>query len=154
MVFVLFEHMPKGTDLTSLVDPDYLSLVFYDLTTIRVEGQTELSDDVRHYGMSKEGMVARQFMLGVVQTAEGLPIYHEVFDGNQSEAATLLPTIRKVLARYPHIRKLIIVADRGLLSLDNLEEPEELLALKLDEGQSLEFILALRQVPRHPATVQ
>jgi hypothetical protein len=26
--------------------------------------------------------VARQFMLGVVQTAEGMPIYHEVFDGN------------------------------------------------------------------------
>ena len=125
--------------LKPMVDQD-LSLVFYDLTTIRVEGQTELSDDVRHYGMSKEGMVARQFMLGVVQTAEGLPIYHEVFDGNQSETATLLPTIRKVLARYPHIRKLIIVADRGLLSLDNLEE---LLALKLDEGQTLEFILAV-----------
>ena len=35
-------------------------------------------DDVRQYGMAKEGLIARQFMLGVVQTAEGLPIYHEV----------------------------------------------------------------------------
>ena len=47
-----------------------------------MERQSELPDDVRHYGMSKEGLVARQFMLGEVQTAEGLPIYHEVFDGN------------------------------------------------------------------------
>ena len=69
--------------LRPMVDQD-LSLVFYDITTIGVEGHSELDGDVRHYGMSKEGLIARQFMLGVVQTAEGLPIYHEVFDGNQS----------------------------------------------------------------------
>jgi len=78
--------------LRPMVDQD-LSLVFYDLTTIGVEGHSEQSDDVRQYGMSKEGLIARQFMLGVVQTAEGLPIYHEVFDGNQAEAPTLLPTL-------------------------------------------------------------
>ena len=71
--------------------------------------------------MSKEGVIARQFMLGVVQTADGMPIYHEVFDGNTAEAPTLEPTLEKVLSRYPHIRRLIVVADRGLLSLDNLE---------------------------------
>jgi hypothetical protein len=40
--------------LRPMVDQD-LSVVFYDLTSIRVEGLSELSDDVRHYGMSKEG---------------------------------------------------------------------------------------------------
>ena len=54
-------------------------------------------------------------MLGVVQTADGMPIYHEVFAGNTAEAPTLKPTLEKVLARYPHIRRLIVVADRGLL---------------------------------------
>jgi hypothetical protein len=29
---------------------------------------------LRRFGMSKEGVVARQVMLGVVQTAEGLPL--------------------------------------------------------------------------------
>ena len=106
--------------LRPMVDQD-LSVVFYDLTSIRVEGLSELSDDVRHYGMSKEGVIARQWMLGVAQTAEGLPIYHEVFDGHQAEAPTLLPTLTKVLQRFPHIRRLIIVADRGLLSLDNIQ---------------------------------
>lgn len=125
--------------LRPMVDQD-LSLVFYDLTTIRAAGLSEQPDDVRQYGMSKEGLIARQFMLGVVQTAEGLPIYHEVFDGNQSESATMLPTLKKVLGRFPHIKRLIVVADRGLLSIDIMEE---LSAIKLPSGQGLEFILAV-----------
>lgn len=35
--------------------------------------------DVRQHGMAKEGLIARQFILGVVQTAEVFPIYHEVY---------------------------------------------------------------------------
>jgi transposase len=125
--------------LRPLIDQD-LSLVFYDLTTIRAAGLSVLEDDVRHYGMAKEGIIARQFMLGVVQTAEGLPIYHEVFDGNQGESPTLMPTLKKVLSRFAHIKRLIVVADRGLLSLDNMEE---LGKIKLPSGQALEFILAV-----------
>jgi transposase len=126
--------------LRPLVDQD-MSLVFYDLTTIRAAGLSEQQDDVRQFGMAKEGVIARQFMLGVVQTAEGLPIYHEVFDGNQAEGPTLLPTCAKVLQRFPHIRRLIVVADRGLLSLDNLEE---LGKISLPNSSSaLEFILAV-----------
>ena len=49
--------------LRPLVDQD-LSLVFYDLTTIRAAGLSEQDDDVRQFGMSKEGLIARQFMLG------------------------------------------------------------------------------------------
>lgn len=125
--------------LRPLVDQD-LSLVFYDLTTIRAAGLSEQSGDVRQYGMAKEGLIARQFMLGVVQTAEGLPIYHEVFDGNQAQSPTLMPTLQKVLKRFGHIKRLIVVADRGLLSLDNIDE---LGKIKLPSGQALEFILAV-----------
>ena len=125
--------------LKPLVDQD-MSLVFYDLTTIRAAGLSEQVGDVRQYGMAKEGLITRQFMLGVVQTADGLPIYHEVFDGNQAEAPTLIATVQKVLARYAHIKRLIMVADRGLLSLDNLNE---LGAITLPSGQALEFILAV-----------
>ena len=96
--------------------------MFYDLTTIRAAGLSEQPGDVRHCRMAKEGVVARQFILDVVQTAVGLPIYHEVFDGNQAEGPTLLPPLRKVVERFPHFRRLIVVADRGLLWLDNLEE--------------------------------
>ena len=140
----LMDHQDAVDDVVAgllrpLIDQD-LSLVFYDLTTIRAAGLTEQTDDVRKYGMSKSGLIERQFMLGVVQTAEGLPIYHEVFDGNQSESPTLLPTLKKVLARFAQIKRLIVVADRGLLSLDNVDELRKVM---LPSGQALEFILAV-----------
>ena len=129
--------------LRPLIDEE-MSVVFYDLTTIRAEGLSQQPDDVRHHGMCKEGVVARQFLLGVVQTADGLPIHHEVFDGNASEGQTLLPLLQRLLGRFPHIRRLVLVADRGLLSLDNLEA---LAALKLPAGprgpRTLEYILAV-----------
>ena len=140
----LMDHQEAVDDLVAkllrpLVDQE-LSLVFYDLTTIRAAGLSQQQGDVRQYGMAKEGLIARQFMLGVVHTADGLPIYHEVFDGNQAESPTLLPTLEKVLARFGHIKRLIVVADRGLLSLDNIDE---LGKIKLPSGQALEFILAV-----------
>ena len=125
--------------LRPLIDEDR-SVVFYDLTTIRAEGHSLQDGDVRHFGMSKEGVIARQFMLGVVQTADGMPIFHEVFDGNTAEAPTLEPTLKKVLARYPQIRRLVVVADRGLLSLDNIES---LSKLHVTGERALEFILAI-----------
>jgi transposase len=140
----LMDHQEAVDDVVAsllrpLVDQD-LSMVFYDLTTIRAAGLSEQAGDVRQYGMAKEGLIARQFMLGVVQTAEGLPIYHEVFDGNQAESPTLMPMLKKVLARFGHIKRLMVVADRGLLSLDNIDE---LGKITLPSGQALEFILAV-----------
>ena len=124
--------------LRPLVDQD-LAVVFYDMTTIRTEGLSNQLDDVRHFGMSKEGLIARQVMLGVVQTADGLPLYHEVFDGNTAEVSTLKPVLQKIVERFP-VKRVIAVADRGLLSTDNLAE---LQAIKLPGGGSLEFILAV-----------
>jgi len=124
--------------LRPLVDQD-LAVVFYDMTTIRAAGLSEQAGDVRRYGMSKEGVVARQVMLGVVQTAEGLPLYHEVFDGNTAEVTTLKGVIEKIVKRFP-IKRIIAVADRGLLSTDNLTD---LQSIALPGGGMLEFILAV-----------
>lgn len=140
----LMDHQDAVDELVAqllrpLIDED-LSVVFYDLTTIRAEGLSQQDGDVRHLGLSKEGVIARQFMLGVVQTADGMPIFHEVFDGNAAEAPTLEPTLKKVLSRYPHIRRLVVVADRGLLSLDNIEA---LAKLHGAGDRPLEFILAV-----------
>jgi len=124
--------------LRPLVDQD-LAVVFYDMTTIRTAGLSEQEDDVRKFGMSKEGVVARQVMLGVVQTAEGLPLYHEVFDGNTAEVTTLKGVIQRIVKQFP-IKRIIAVADRGLLSTDNLAD---LQTITLPGGGVLEFILAV-----------
>ena len=133
--------------LRPLVDQD-LSVAFYDMTTIRAEGLATVEGDVRKFGMAKEGLIARQFMLGVVQTSDGLPIYHEVFDGNTAETKTLLPILKKVMDRFPNLRRLILVADRGLLSLDNLDALQVIhlrpdIGLGLGKGQALEFLIAV-----------
>ena len=124
--------------LRPLVDQD-LAVVFYDMTTIRAAGLSDQAGDVRQFGMSKEGVIARQVMLGVVQTAEGLPLYHEVFDGNTAEVQTLKPTLEGIVKRFP-VKRVIAVADRGLLSVEHLEE---LKTITLPGGGKLEFILAV-----------
>jgi len=124
--------------LRPLVDQD-LAMVFYDMTTIRAAGLSEQEGDLRHCGMAKVGVVERQVMLGVVQTSEGLPLYHEVFDGNTGEVTTIKGVIEKIVARFP-IKRVIAVADRGLLSTENLAD---LQGIVLPGGNKLEFILAV-----------
>lgn len=124
--------------LRPLIDQD-LSMVFYDLTTIRTEGLSEqVEGELRAYGASKDGGIGRQVMLGVVQTAEGLPIHHEIFAGNTAETTTLIPTIETVIERFG-VQRIVLVADRGLLSLDNLES---LTQIQVGD-RPLEFILAV-----------
>jgi len=122
-----------------LVDRD-LAVVFYDLTTVRIHGEGQVEDDLRAYGMNKErGGIARQFVLGVVQTADGLPLMHTVHPGNVAETRTLQAMLATVLERFP-IQRVILVADRGLLSLDNVDE---LTSLANSGDRRLEFILAV-----------
>lgn len=54
-----------------LINED-LSVVFCDMATIRAEGLSEQADDIRQFGMSKEALIAHQFMLGLAQTTEPL----------------------------------------------------------------------------------
>lgn len=127
-----------GSLLQPLIDQE-LSVVFYDMTTISTEGLTQLKDDVRAHGRSKSGLVDRQFMLGLVQTSDGLPIAYEVLPGNTSETTTLAPMIERLIKRYP-IKRVVLVADRGLLSMDNLAK---LKAQPMPHGSPLEFIMAV-----------
>lgn len=146
---VLDEHSAAISERLSslmrpLIDQD-LSVVFYDLTTVRVHGESTVAGgDTRQHGMSKEGVIARQVMLSLVQTAEGLPIAYDVHPGNTAEAPTLLPMIRGLLKRWP-LKRVVLVADRGLLSLNNLKEIEQLQA-ELDAqgaGVQVQYVLAV-----------
>ena len=132
-----------ATLMRPLIEQD-LSVVFYDLTTVGVTGQTDLEGDVRAYGRAKSGLIERQFMLSLVQTAEGLPIAHKVHAGNTAEAKTLLPMIRSLIERYP-LKRVVLVADRGLLSVSNIEELAKLQVQLKKDGRdvALEYILAV-----------
>ena len=145
---VIDTHSNKLSDrlatlMRPLIDQD-LSVVFYDLTTVAVTGQTDLEDDVRAYGMAKSGLIERQFILSLVQTAEGLPIAHAVHPGNTAEAKTLLPMIRDLLERFP-LKRVVLIADRGLLSTANIEELGKLQEQLKKDGRdvAVQYILAV-----------
>lgn len=74
----------------------------------------------------------------VVQTSDGIPLVHHVWPGNTAEVQTLQSAVADILKRFP-IQRIIVVADRGLLSMDSLEQ---LKGLKFKE-RPLEFIMAV-----------
>ena len=127
-----------ASSLRPLIDQT-LSIVFYDLTTISVSGESEQDGELRAFGRSKDGGIRRQVVVGLVQTQDGIPLAHEVFEGSVSEAPTLLPVIQRVAEQYP-IKRVVVVADRGLLNLNNLDALE---AVTLPSGEPLEYILAV-----------
>lgn len=119
------------------------SIIFYDLTTIRYTGEGAPEDDMPliAHGLAKSGLIEKQFVLGVVQSADGIPLFHTVAPGNVGEGKTLLPMLEHALKRFA-IRQMIVVADRGLLSLESVQALEGL-AKKTQSATQLDFILAV-----------
>lgn len=104
--------------LRPLIDQE-LSVVFDDRPAMGVEGPSELEGDVRQVGLSKDGDIRRQFLRGVVQTAEGWPLPHRVWEGNTAEAPALSSVVDEVLSPYP-LKRVVLVADRGRLRWETI----------------------------------
>lgn len=110
---ISYEHTLK-------VLPNGISVVFYDVTTIYFE--TDYEDDLRKTGFSKEGKHQNpQIVLGLLVSQGGYPLAYDIFQGKQYEGHTMLPIINSFREKYK-IEKLVVVADSGLLSKDNIEE--------------------------------
>lgn len=96
-----------------------VDLVFYDLTSTYFQRRTPIGQWRRH-GKSKDGHPREvQVLVGVVM-ANGFPIAHHVFAGNQVEHKTLPQVITDVRERFG-LRRVMVVADRGLVSSENLD---------------------------------
>ncbi|KXA97608.1 hypothetical protein AKJ39_03160, partial [candidate division MSBL1 archaeon SCGC-AAA259J03] len=106
--------------LKAALDPS-LDLVFYDLTSTYFEG---VGPELAEFGYSRDGRPDRvQIVLGIVM-ADGIPIAHQVWPGNTTDKTTLKEAVRDLKERFD-IRNVVFVADRGLISSDNLEELED-----------------------------
>jgi transposase len=134
---------------------DQISIVFYDVTTIYFEAESE--DELRKTGFSKDGKHQHpQILLGLLVSKGGYPLAYDIFEGNKFEGHTMLPIINGFKEKY-QLHNLIIVADAGLLSKENISQlqkenyeyilgariksessamKEKILSLHLDNGQS------------------
>ena len=97
-------------------------LVFYDITSTWFEGDRSLEEnDIRRYGYSRDGRFdRRQITIGVVMSAEGIPMCHHVFAGNRVDKTTVAEVVHDLKSRFK-LRRVIFVGDRGMLSDENLE---------------------------------
>lgn len=110
---ISFEHTLKLFD-------GKISVVFYDVTTLYFEASDE--DDLRKTGFSKEGKHQHpQIVLGLLVSLHGYPLAFEIYEGNKFEGHTLIPVVEGFKQKYK-LDKLIVVADAGLLSGENVAE--------------------------------
>ena len=99
------------------------TMVFYDLTSSYFEGE---SCEMAAYGHSRDKRSdLLQITLGLVIDKSGLPIYHEVFEGNMLDKKTVKGILDKVKTTLA-IKNILFVADKGMLSPDNIEHLEQL----------------------------
>jgi len=104
--------------MTHLFNRD-VSLVFYDLTSCYFEGTA--CGKARH-GYSREHRPdLLQIELGLLVDADGLPIGHEVFDGNVKDVTTVLGTLDRLQHEFG-VRRCVFVGDDGMASAENLAE--------------------------------
>jgi hypothetical protein len=95
-----------------------LELVFFDTTSIYFEG--EGGESLGERGFSKDHRPdLKQMVVGVVINDEGRPICCEMWPGNTTDVKTLV-TISQGLRQRFQIQRFCIVADRGMISAENL----------------------------------
>jgi transposase len=109
-------------DLTNL----QLTLACYDLTSSYLEG--DVAEHVRFpskaFGYSRDRRSDRpQVVIGLLTSADGIPIAHHVFAGGTQDATTLKGVLDDLVARFA-VGRICVVADRGLITDANIAEVE------------------------------
>jgi len=111
------------------------TLVLYDVTSTYFEGR---SCPLAKHGYSRDQKKGKlQIVFGLLCTAQGCPVAVEVFPGNTGDPKTLSSAVEKVCERFG-LKRIVLVADRGLLTEARIEAELRPLEGKLD------WITALR----------
>jgi len=96
-----------------------VDMVLYDLTSTYFARRSPRGDLPRH-GHSRDGKSRQvQLLLGVV-LAHGFPIAHHLFAGNTADKRTVQTVVEDLEKRF-HLRQVLLVADRGLVSEADLQ---------------------------------
>ena len=104
--------------LGDLFDLKY-DLLLYDITSTYFEGEC-LGNPMAQRGYSRDSRGdCLQVCIGLIVTPEGIPLGHEVFEGNRSDSTTVQEMVERIEAKYGRARR-VWVMDRGMVSEDNL----------------------------------
>jgi transposase len=132
-------------DLTNL----NLTLACYDLTSTYLEGDVAGHSRFpsKAFGYSRDRRSDRpQVVIGLLTSADGIPIAHHVFAGGTQDATTLKGVLDDLTTRFA-VGRICVVADRGLITDDDIVEVEAakcdwLFATKLRRRKDVAAVLA------------
>jgi hypothetical protein len=109
------------------------ALVLYDLSSSYFEGS---GCPLARIGHNRDGKKNKlQVNYGLVSAPGGCPVAVSVYEGNTTDAQTLLPQVKRLRADFG-IDTLAIVGDRGMISQKAIEE--------LRDQQGVNWITALK----------
>jgi len=99
-----------------------LDVVFYDVTTFYFQSAVEKEGQLRQMGFGKDGKIGKtQILFSMMIDKDKNPIGYQVFKGDTFEGHTFEQALETLKSKY-NIDKVIVVADRGMLSKNNLEK--------------------------------
>ena len=102
-----------------------VDVVMFDTTSVSYWGEGEVANELLKYGYPKNKRNdLKQLVIGIIMDQKGFPIGHEVWEGNKSDKPAFKEVIEKIKKKYS-IGKVIMVADRGMVSEDNIKYLEE-----------------------------
>lgn len=102
-----------------------LDVVFYDVTTFYFDSEIQTEGALRQKGFSKDGKLGNtQVVMGLLIDRDKRPICYQLYKGDTWEGKTLSDALTKLKKQY-EIDKVIVVADRGMMSKDNLKSVAE-----------------------------
>jgi Transposase DDE domain len=112
-----------------------LQVVFFDTTSVYFEGNG--GQEIGQRGYSKDHRPdLYQMIVGAVLDGQGRPICCELWPGNTTDVTTLIPVVDRLRSRFG-IRRVCIVADRGMISRETIAALEQ-------PGRGWEFIVGAR----------
>jgi transposase len=112
-----------------------LELVFFDTTSIYFEGNG--GDTLGERGHSKDHRPdLKQMVVGVIIDDSGRPLCCEIWPGNTADVKSLIPIVDRIRKRFS-IERFCIVADRGMISQETIEQLEA-------PDRDLQYILGAR----------
>ena len=133
----------RGRDLFSLE----VDLVLFDTTLVHFEGRGP--EGLACLGRPGNYPECVKVLVGLVITGDGFPVAHHVFPGNTADINAFRAALKEIKRCFP-IRRVVIVADRGVVSeeiMEDLEKDQPDDNKKVGQGRAdtkIDYILGMR----------
>lgn len=117
------------------------TVFFYDLTSTYFEGLAHANSKAKRGYSRDKRPDCKQVVLGLAVNRDGFPLFHESFEGNTQDRATLEKMLTRMEERLGLQEGQTVVVDRGMAYAENL-------AFLREHPKKLHCVVALRQRER------